>query len=70
MSTTTHGQAQAYLRAKSAAEFLGVSTKTLRRWVASGRLKAHKLTSHCVVFSRADIEALLADAAVCGKGGR
>lgn len=71
MSTTTApNQAQAYLRAKSAAEYLGVSAKTLTRWVAAGRIKAHKLSSHCVVFARADIESLLADAAIGGKGGR
>ena len=46
---------------EQAAEFLGVSIRTLERLVASGRLKAGralKKTRPVVVFEKADVEAL------------
>ncbi|WP_431817720.1 helix-turn-helix domain-containing protein [Gordonia jacobaea] len=41
------------------AEYLGISTKTVRRYIASGRLKAHRLGPRVIRIDVESIEALL-----------
>jgi len=49
-----------YLTVGEAAEFVGVSKDTLRRWDRAGKLKAHRhpITDYRL-YLRADLEALL-----------
>ena len=41
------------------AEFLGVSTKTVRSWIAEGRLKAVRLGPRLTRVDKASVEALM-----------
>jgi len=46
------------LTAREVGAFIGVSTKTVRRWEREGRLPAVRVTAHTVRFRRSDVEAL------------
>ena len=47
-----------YLTTQEAAEYLKVSTKTLRRWVLDGSLKAYK-KGKIVRYTRTDLDKAL-----------
>lgn len=48
------------LRAKDAAQFLGISVSTFWRWVGEGRIpRGKRLSARCTVWLRADIERAL-----------
>ena len=51
-----------------AAEILGISARTLDRWIAAGTVPAHKLGPRTVRIHRADLEALFADASTQDDG--
>ncbi len=42
-----------------AAEYLGVSTKTIRRYIAAGRLTAYRTGPRLIRVDLADVDALL-----------
>lgn len=44
-----------YLTKGQAAEKLGITIRTLDRYIASGKLKAHKLSPRCIRISEQDI---------------
>ena len=48
-------QAQTYLRADEISQFLGLSTRTIRRWIADGTLPSVKLGGARLV-ARATLE--------------
>lgn len=48
------------LSPQQAAEFLGVSLVTVRRWFYAGRLPAVRLGVKLLKFKRADLEAFIA----------
>lgn len=52
---------QPFLSIPEAADALGVSETSVRRWVKSGRLKAIRLPSGRRKIRRAEVEAILAD---------
>ena len=47
------------LRAKEAANILGISTSTLWRWSKEGRLTVRKIGPRVSIWSRKEVEALL-----------
>lgn len=44
------------------AEDLGVSDRTVRRWISEGRLKAVRLSERCIRIDTAEVERFLAKA--------
>ncbi len=58
-STTRPG---AWLRVQQAAELLGVSASTMRRWADAGKVASHRSPGGQRVFARADLIAVLPDA--------
>ena len=50
-----HGPALCMLTAAAVAKRLGVSTKTVRRWIEAGELKAHRF-GRCVRISEDDLQ--------------
>ena len=44
------------------AQDLGVSDRTVRRWIAEGRLKAVRLSERCIRIDSAEVERFLAQA--------
>jgi excisionase family DNA binding protein len=52
----------AVLTRKEAAEYLRVTTRTLRNWVIEGRLRSARIGSRRVVFLRSELERVLNDA--------
>jgi len=49
-----------YMKVSEAAEFLGVSKDTLRRWDAAGKLRAHRHpVSNFRLYLKKDLDALL-----------
>jgi excisionase family DNA binding protein len=48
-----------YLTLAQAAELLGVHTRTIRRRIADGQLRAYRLGPRLVKVAAADVEALL-----------
>jgi excisionase family DNA binding protein len=53
---------EAYLSRKETADYLGVTTKTVDRYIADGRLAAVRLGPRMVRIPTASIEALLTEA--------
>jgi excisionase family DNA binding protein len=58
VSTSTLA-ARTWLTQDEAANYLGVTDRTLRRYVASGELPAYRLGSRLLRFKQADLDALL-----------
>jgi excisionase family DNA binding protein len=52
----------AYLSRRQTAEYLGITTKTVDRWIASGRLDAVRIGPRLLRIPVASIEALLTEA--------
>lgn len=52
--------ADAYLSPKAAAQYVGLSKRTLARYIKSGRLVPHRLNSRVLRFRRSDLDAFLA----------
>ncbi|MFC1497118.1 helix-turn-helix transcriptional regulator [Verrucomicrobiota bacterium] len=48
-----------YLRPREAAQFAGLSTKTLERYRRAGLLKAHKINSRVIRYRLSDLNKLL-----------
>jgi excisionase family DNA binding protein len=57
MTRTTGADLPARTTIKQAAAFHGVDQKTIRRWIAEGRLKAHRVGPRLI---RVDRDSLLA----------
>src|SRR5665647_1429235 len=57
-----------WLRVQQAAELLGVSASTMRRWADSGKVASHRSPGGQRVFARADLVALLPDATRARRG--
>ena len=58
----------AYLTIKEAAEFLGVSTNTLRNWGRDGKVPMHRNPINGYrLFKRSDLEQLLSEIEKSGK---
>lgn len=55
----TEKTAQTYLNPDQAAEYLGVTTRSLRRDVAAGRLIAYKYGNRSVRYSKRDLDNLI-----------
>jgi excisionase family DNA binding protein len=53
----------------SAAEYLGVSTKTLRRMIARGDLRAFRMGSRMIRVDRAELDELLRPIPTVGGSG-
>lgn len=51
------------VRLAEAARLLGIATRTAKRWIRSGRLRAFK-PGRCVVVLRSDVTALLEESEV------
>lgn len=47
------------LKVADAAEYVGVTTKTIRRWISSGHLPASRLGPKLIRIRRADLDACL-----------
>lgn len=47
-----------FLTISEAAEYVGVSTRTIRRWVAAGRLRAYRLAGCRLLFRVEDLDGL------------
>ena len=48
-----------WLDIDQAAEYLGVSVRTMRRYLAGGKLQAHRLTGRLLRFRREELDAYL-----------
>ncbi|MEI6725759.1 MAG: diguanylate cyclase [Actinomycetes bacterium] len=59
---------QARLRVQQAAELLGVSASTMRRWADSGKVASHRSPGGQRVFARDDLIAVLQDATRARRG--
>ncbi len=57
------------LSLKQAAEWYGVSERTLRRRIAEGRLRAYRVGPRCIRVSVADMEALAQPIPTAGSYG-
>lgn len=49
----------AYLSPKAAAQYVGLSKRTLARYIKSGRLVPHRLNNRVLRFRRSDLDAFL-----------
>lgn len=47
-----------YLTVRKAAEFLGVSTSTLRHWIDKGLITKHTLNGYNIAIDREELERL------------
>lgn len=57
----------AWLAQAEAAEYLGITDRTLRRWVASGQLPAYRLGVRLLRFKQSDLDALLQPVPTAGR---
>ena len=48
-----------YLTSKQAAQYLGVSIRTIQHWVRVDRLKAYRIGSHKLRFRTEDLDAMV-----------
>ena len=53
----------AYFRAEEAAKYLGIGKTTLWKFAKEGKLQATKLSSRVTVFSKSDLDTLVASSA-------
>lgn len=60
----------AWLPQADAADYLGVTERTLRRYVASGQLPAYRLGPRLLRFKQSDLDALLQPVPTAGGGAR
>lgn len=60
----------AWLPQAEAADYLGVTDRTLRRYVASGQLPAYRLGSRLLRFRQSDLDALLRPVPTAGGAAR
>lgn len=51
-----------YVRIAEAAEYLGVSERTIRRYIADRKLRAYRIAGVRLVFKKSDLDALITDA--------
>ena len=49
-----------FLRPREAAEYVGLSKRTLARYIKSGRLNPHRLNGRVLRFRRSELDAFLA----------
>jgi excisionase family DNA binding protein len=47
-----------YASVEQAAEFYGVTTRTVRRWLADGRLTAYRIGNHLLRLDWSEVESL------------
>ena len=60
-----------YLSVKDAAEFLGVSRDTIRRWDKKGKLKAYRHPMNRYrLYKKEDLQKILNEIKRPGKGGK
>lgn len=59
MTTLAPTPAPRMLELRAAAERLNVSDKSVRRWIASGRLKAYRVGPRLIRVDAASVEALM-----------
>ncbi len=52
----------------AAAEYAGVSTKTVRRYIASGRLTGYRIGPRLIKIDLAEVDALLSPIPTVGAG--
>lgn len=67
-SLTTHPKKRRWVSQAEAAEYLGITDRTLRRMVASGELPAYRLGKRLLRFEQADVDALLRPVPTAGGG--
>lgn len=67
MSTSTLA-ARTWLTQDEAADYLNITDRTLRRYVASGELPAYRLGTRLLRFKQADLDALLHLVPTAGGG--
>jgi excisionase family DNA binding protein len=53
-----------FLSTSAAARRLGVCSRTLRNWAASGKLTSHKINARCTRWDIDELDALMASHAV------
>lgn len=49
---------RAWLNLEEAGDYFGVSSKSIRNWIATGLLPAHRIGPHLIRIRRVDLEAL------------
>lgn len=58
MATRTSTDRPHFETLSEAAERVGVSTKTLRRWIAAGRLRGYRVGPHLIRLDADEVDAL------------
>ena len=63
------GKSQRYASLPIAAEQFGVSVKTLRRWIASGRISGYRFGPRMLRVDLNELDAMLRPLATANRGG-
>ena len=48
-----------YIRLSQAGQYTGVSSKTIRRWIKRGMIKAYAPTARCILVKQVDLDSAL-----------
>ncbi len=56
-----------YLSVNDAADYTGVSTSTIRRYIENGRLRAYRMGQRLVKVQQADLDALMRPIPAAGR---
>ena len=68
MATPSPAPHSRWVPQPEATEYLGVTDRTLRRYVAEGKLPAYRLGKRLLRFRQADLDALLRPVPTAGGG--
>lgn len=55
-----------YLGVSRAAEMLGISERTLRRWITEGKVPAYRVADHSIRVTQADVMKLVEPMTIAG----
>lgn len=66
--STEHPKKRRWVTQAEAAQYLGITDRTVRRLVASGELKAYRLGPRLLRIDQADVDALLRPIPTAGGG--
>lgn len=68
MSTSTTNPTRRWLSQAEAADYLGITDRTLRRMIAAGKLRAYRLGPRLLRIDLDDLDALLRPIPTAGGG--